>query len=88
MIALQVCILLKIKRISRHISPQCDIMHIIFSMLELYHAGAHYTYESFDVWFEANGPELIGLDHIFVYCTSGWQKINGWRARTGFHKFP
>ena len=33
-------------------------------MLELYHAGAHYTYESFDVWFEANGPELIGLDEI------------------------
>ena len=27
-------------------------------------AGAHNKYESFDVWFEANGPELIKLDEI------------------------
>ena len=33
-------------------------------MLELCHAGAHNKYESFDVWFEANGPELIELDEI------------------------
>ena len=38
---------------------------INFSMLELCHAGAHNKYESFDVWFEANGPELIELDEIF-----------------------
>ena len=36
-----------------------------FSMLELCHAGVYYKYESFDVWFEANGPELIELDEIF-----------------------
>ena len=33
-------------------------------MLELSHEGAHNKYESFDVWFEANGPELIELNEI------------------------
>jgi hypothetical protein len=33
-------------------------------MLELCHAGAHNEYESFGVWFEANGPERIELDEI------------------------
>ena len=28
------------------------------------HAGAHNKYGSFDVWFEANGPERIELDEI------------------------
>ena len=28
------------------------------------HAGARNKYEYFDVWFEANGPELIELDEI------------------------
>ena len=37
---------------------------MIFSILELCHAGAHDKYESFDVWSEANGPELIELDEI------------------------
>ena len=35
-----------------------------FFPLELCHAGAHNKYESFDVWFEANGPELIELNEI------------------------
>ena len=33
-------------------------------MLELCHAGAHNKYKYFDVWFKANGPELIELDEI------------------------
>ena len=33
-------------------------------MLELRHAGAHYKYEPFNIWFEANGPELIELDEF------------------------
>ena len=38
--------------------------HIIFVMMQLVHAGAHNKYEPFDVWFEADGPELIELDGI------------------------
>ena len=40
-------------------------------MVELCHAGAHNKYESFDVWFEANGPELIDLDEILdKFCVA------------------
>ena len=33
-------------------------------MMQSVHAGAHNKYEPFDVWFEADGPELIELDGI------------------------
>ena len=46
------------------IAPLIALPHIIFSLLELCHAGTHNKYESFDVWFQANGPELIELDEI------------------------
>jgi hypothetical protein len=45
-----------------YLKPEIALLHIIFSMLELCHPGAHNKYESFDVWLEADGPKLTELD--------------------------
>ena len=52
-------------RISKTSDIRIALPHMIFSVLELGHAGADNKYESFDVWFGAKGPELIELDENF-----------------------